>query len=368
VSKTESSQPDAITLNELIALNDEITSLVRTGVPLEPAMAELGQDLPGRLGQIVSMVAQRSSRGESLDKIVSQQSTQWPPLYRAVVEAGLKAGRLPAALEALAGSIRRIAETRRGVAAAALYPLFVLILAWAFFAVIAGVLAPNLLNGFTQLDVPGTHVFARLADWGRWAVYWGPALPLGILIAAVCWWYFSGRANVVEPSRSGWLMGRLPWTGRLLRWSRVATFAEVLALLVDNRVPLHEAIVLAAEASGGRKTVAMAKQIAVALAAGETLAIADTLAKGSSGAGRRGWEFPPLLTWLLATGGRHDALLPALKHAAETYRRRARYQAELARVFLPVIMTVAIGGTAVLMYTLALFVPYASMLHALGGP
>ena len=36
-----------------------------------------------------------------------------PRIYRAVVEAGTAAGRLPAALESLAGSLRRLAETRR---------------------------------------------------------------------------------------------------------------------------------------------------------------------------------------------------------------------------------------------------------------
>jgi len=357
VSNPESPQPSGITLDELIALNAEITSLVRAGVPLEPALAELGRDLPGRLGQIAQAVAQRSSLGESLPKIVSEQSAGWPPVYRAIVEAGMKAGRLPAALEALAGSIRRIAETRRSVAMATLYPLMLMILAWSFFAAFASVIAPNLLNGLRELDVPGGKYFEMIAHAGRSADYWGPAGPIIILGLAAFWWVSSGRAGIVESARSGLLLGCMPWTSRLLRCSRVATFAEVLALLVENRVPLHEAIPLAAQASGGRKTVAEAQRIADALQRGETI----------GGKGDR-WSFPPLLCWLMATGERHDALVPALQHAAETYRKRAERQADLLRLFLPVVMTVGIGGTAVLAYTLALFLPYASMLHELGRP
>ncbi len=141
--------------------------------------------------------------------------------------------------------------------------------------------------------------------------------------------------------------------------SHTATFAEVLALLVENRVPLNEAVVLAAEASGDRRSLTAARRMADAIVRGEPLT-------GSSAAAADG--FPPLLTWLLMAGRQHDALLPAIRHAAETYRRRATHQAELARVFLPVVLTIVIGGGTTLAYTLAMFIPYTSMLNSLGGP
>ena len=47
----------AITLEELTALNDEIAALVRVGVPLEDGLSRLGEDLPGRLGQLASRLA-----------------------------------------------------------------------------------------------------------------------------------------------------------------------------------------------------------------------------------------------------------------------------------------------------------------------
>ena len=362
MSQTDANLPTAITLDQLIALNDEIAGLVRAGVPLEPALGELSRDLPGRLGQIAAAVAQRSSRGQSLLEVVSQLSGQFPPVYRAVIEAGLKTGRLPAALEALAGSIRRTAQTRRSVAMAALYPLLVLTVAWGLFAFFAHWIAPQMLRSFAQLDVPGRGLFALLARWGGWAGIWGPVVPLLIFILAGVWWYCSGRASVAEPRRAARLLGWLPWMGKTLQWSHAATFAEVLALLVESRVPLDEALVLAGEASGNRQTLAAARQMAAAVARGESGERLPEIA-----------GFPPLLTWLMAAGPRHSplgtpALLPALKHAAETYRRRAAHQADLARVFLPVVLTITIGGTATLLYTLTLFVPYTSLLRALGAP
>lgn len=359
MAQGESSSLGSISLAELVALNDEIAALARAGVPLEPALAELGADMPGRLGQIATLVAQRTGRGESLLQVISSQSIQLPPVYRAVVEAGLRSGRLSSALEALAGALRRVADTRRAVAVAAIYPLLVVMLAWGMAAFFVSKIAPKPLMGFAGLHSPAKGVIELLARCGHWAVYWGPVVPLLILIAAGIWWYYSSRAAMVESVWAGRLLGWLPWMGKTLRWSRTATFAEVLTLLVESRVPLDEAIVLAAETSGERRTIAAARQLAEALQRGEPLHRAGL---GTS-------PFPPVLLWLLAAGQRQgDLLLPALRSAAETYRQQARYQADLARVFLPALATIAIGGTATLLFALMLFVPYTSILRALAGP
>ena len=106
----------------------------------------------------------------------------------------------------------------------------------------------------------------------------------------------------------------------------------------------------AAETSGDPRLVPAARELAAALRRGERLD------RGLPGRG----EFPPLLLWLMTTSEHHAALLPALKHAAETYHRRARHQADLTRVFLPILLTLALGGSVALLYVLA-------ALFALGG-
>ena len=61
------SQPAArtVTLDELIALNDEIAALVRVGVPLELGLRQLGGDLPARMGRLAKDLAQRmEARGK----------------------------------------------------------------------------------------------------------------------------------------------------------------------------------------------------------------------------------------------------------------------------------------------------------------
>jgi general secretion pathway protein F len=345
----------AISLDELVALNSEIAALTRAGVPLERGLAELGEDMPGRLGRFARSIAERTGRGESLADVVTEFARDLPPVYLAVIRVGLRTGRLPAALEALAGSVRRLVETRRCVVSALLYPLIVTIVACVMAAVFASVLAPRLYEGFRLLDVPGAGVFAFVAALGPTAPYWGVGVPAVLIVLAVVWWYQATRAAVAQPRVAGPLLGWLPWLGKTLRWARMATFAELLALLLENRVPLQEAVVLAAEASGDRDL------------AQATMHIAGRLQGGGAVAAERGM-LPPLLAWVLSSGGRSAALVPALKHVAASYRSRARHQADMAQTFLPVLAVVLIGGGIVLTYTVMLFLPYSMMLQNLGRP
>ena len=125
----------AITLDQLLALNEEIAALVRAGVPLEKNLGELGREMPGKLGDIAADDLRTGAAGRiAASRSSPNNRPEFPPVYRAVIEAGHRAGRLPAALESLAGTVRRLAETRRAVMVSAFYPLFVLILICSFFA------------------------------------------------------------------------------------------------------------------------------------------------------------------------------------------------------------------------------------------
>ena len=359
------------TLDDLIALNDEIGALVRAGVPLEQGLADLGADMPGRLGKVAVALAERTARGESLDQALMDRAAALPAAYRAVVEAGMRAGRLPAALEAVAASARRIAETQRAAVVAVSYPLMVFGVVWCGLAIFTRSLAPHLASAFHSFDAPGQRVFAVMAFVGRWAWYWGPAVPALVAAIVLAWWYACTRAGTMHTRLADWLLGWLPWMGRMLRCSRLAAFLEILALLVENKTPLDEAVALAAEVSGDRKTLLAAKRLSEAIRRGQTKPGGDCpnfrpsengtvpfIAAGVS-------QFPPLMNWLMLAANRDGALLPALQHSAATYHRRARNEAELVRMFLPAFLTVAIAGSVTVAYALMLFLPYTMMLNAL---
>ncbi len=349
---TPASKP-VITLDQLVALNDEIAALVRAGEPLDRGLRSLGEDLPGRLGRFAAQLSERIARGESLTDALAEPTARLPRLYRAVIEAGIAAGRLPAALESLAGSLRRLAETRRSVVLSLTYPLLLFLLAWGLFALSASMLSPDLYRSFHDLHLSGGEWFRPVAHLGHSARIWGPLGPVVLLALAWLAWLASKGAAVAQGVRTTWVFGWIPGLGRMLQLSRTAVFVEVLKLLIENRVPLDQAATLAAEAAGDARLSEAAADFAAAIRRGEPGLTTDLPG------------LPPLLSWLIAGGQRNDTLLPALRHAADDYQRRAQYQAELSRAMLPVFVTCAISATIVIAYTFVFLAPYFMMLRSL---
>jgi type II secretory pathway component PulF len=344
----------AISLDQLVALNDEIVALVRAGVPLEQGLAHLGGDLPGRLGTLATSLAVRMERGQSPSDALAEEGANIPTAYRAVIEAGVRAGRLPAALESVARSSRQLAELRRVLVSGLVYPLLVFLLAWGLFVFFAVAIAPVFLDAFRDFDAPGQEPLAILAGWGESAAFWGPAVALAVLLLVGTWWLLSRRASVVEPSFARLMLGWLPWTGGIVRSARTATVAEVLAMLVEHDVPLERSILLAAGTIGDRRTLRAASQIAEAIERGEPIPQS-----------RGGGAFSPFLSWLLAAASGRGVLLAALRHASSVYRREAERQADVAQFLVPILLTLVIGGTVTVLYALLLFLPWTSLLYDL---
>ncbi len=236
--------------------------------------------------------------------------------------------------------------------AAVTYPVLVFLVAWGGIVFFSRAVAPGLAVAFASFHVPGQRFITTVVSWGRSAIYWGPAVPIVVVLLWAVWWFaFNAREIASQPIR---LVVRLAAVGR----PDVALVAdghilEILALLVENQMPLEEAVILAAQASGDPQTLRSAQRLAAALQQGRI-----EPARGEP-------AFPPLIAWLMFAARRDGALLPALRHAAAAYHRRARYYSDMARTLLPVLLTLVIGGTITAVYALTLFVPYTTMLRAL---
>ena len=197
---------------------------------------------------------------------------------------------------------------------------------------------------------------------------WAFWVPVALALCLLLWWYRSGRA-IRSTTGSQWGRGgrflfgrprphRWPTVTQAMRDGRMATFAELLRLMNDHQVPMPEAVVLAADASGDRVLSQGARRIAERLESGAVLRTRSELPV----------EFPPLLGWSIVSGAGQVGLSRALAASAEMYRQRAARAARWAAVYLPIILTVVIGGSAVLLHGLLVFWPFTRLLYQLGLP
>lgn len=333
-------------LADLIALNDELAALVRAGVPLEQTLADLGRDFPGRLGRATAELSGRIEQGSSLPDALKAMPGVFPPVYRAAVAAGLRAGRLPAVFEDLASSARRQAELRRTIAESACYPLFLVLLAYTLFLLLIVVGLPRFAGVFGK-NLP--WLVRMLIDWGKSAAVWGGLPPAALLVASILAWYRSSRWGSS-------FLDRLPVIGPMLQDFRWASFCENLALLVSHDVPLCEALSLAADGVLAGERAQRVHSFAAELRAGVRINPAHSAACAG---------VPRLLAWLLTVEQPQQSLVAALERLAANFRRRSLRRSDWLRYYLPIILTIVIGGSAALLFGLSLFMPLAELLERL---
>lgn len=342
-------KPSSISLDRLVALNDEITALVRAGVPLDQGLVQVGREMPGGQGRLAEEFGTRLGRGEDLVDILADHSKDLPPIWRAVVAAGVRGGRLSAALEGLSTTARRVAELRRSVGLSLVYPIVIVSLAYAVFVFYVTQLVPIWADLYDDFALSSSGLVDAMRVLGETASVWGFLVPIAAVVLLLTWWLRSGRASRLGAA-SGW-----PSVRQALRDGRRATFAELLALLIEQRVAMGEALVLAADASGDREMKSSARSLAERLERGEIVSRREQLPDG----------FPPLLGWLLATGASHSGLTETLKLAAEDYRRRVDRAAKWNAIYLPMAMTAVIGGGATLAQAFVVFFPMVQLWYAL---
>ena len=159
--------------------------------------------MPG--GKLAIEIGRRLQAGEGLTQILHSSSAVLPPAYRAVIEAGMRSGRLPAALEGLAASTRRVAQLRTLARTAIMYPLVVALLAYGLFVLSITRFQPLVSTAYAQFRVPQNslnHLLLRLS--GSVSI-WGPILPLVLVLLLALWWRRSARERWRKPCRAACL-------------------------------------------------------------------------------------------------------------------------------------------------------------------
>jgi general secretion pathway protein F len=347
----------ALSLDEFIALNEEVVALIRAGVPLNQGLVELGQDLPGRLGHVARDIGQRIQAGETLEHILMAEGSAYPPLWRAVVAAGLRTGKLVTALEGISNTARRISETQHGIRAAMIYPWVVTALAFGSFVLLVTQFAPRIAFAYHDLTSTSDSILESLVWLGSSAKWWGTLIPLAVIVylAASSW----GLRRSIRPIGTRFSFAAWQWwpgMRRAIRNNCMATFAETLALLLDQNVPLEEALLLAGDASGDRKLADVVRVIGNRLHRGEVITPREA----------RDIGFPPLLGWLITSDSQHPSLPLALSQIADRCRQRAARDTSQTITYLPIAVTAVMGGLITLVQGIALFWPISRMLYDLG--
>jgi general secretion pathway protein F len=338
------------TLDDFMALNDQLAALLQAGVPIDAGLGSGGQDALAQLREINASVARRVSQGVSLDTALEQDDAA-PPAYRGLIQVGLRSGNLGAVL----GGHSQLAQSARGAREAfwrgMLYPLIVCTLAYAGLVCLCLFFVPMLENLYRSLQIQSSWVLDILQALRGSLPVWA-ALPPAILLVVLVWRLLSKSVFGAEAAAAPtWL----PAMSQVVFWQRCANFADSLATLAESGVPLEEGLPVAARAAGDLSLQAGAAE----LLGGTRLGQVQTA--GSAG------RFPPFLRWALLQPASSTDTPTSLRMAARWYREAARRRSDRIRIVTPLVACAVLGGGATLLYGLALFAPVVDLLWRLAS-
>src|SRR5581483_5955642 len=143
--------------------------------------------------------------------------------------------------------------------------------------------------------------------------------------------------------------GAVGTLARLQRASRLSSLADLLSLLVNNNVPLPEAVEMASAAVGSARLARVGKELADRLRRGEAVE-------------RPPAGFPPLLAWTITGSQSQARLVRTLNRAAEVYREEVNRRSQWLMVYVPLFATIGICGGLVMLYAAITLGPWIALM------
>lgn len=335
---------------QLIALNDEIAMLVRAGVPLELGLRERGDSVPAALRNVNRELSRHMQSGLPLAESLTATLPGLPRVYSAVVDAGLKSGNLPRALESLSRLARQGIDLRQRIEFAFLYPLTVFALGYVLFLVVVVETARRWRLVMADFHADYDPVVKFLGGLSEHVAEWA-AIPPVLVAIPVIWWMISARSSFLPDRRPSPLLELIPGLSSVVTYWQWASFCDLLATLLEHSIPLPEALLLAADASGNTGIQQQMRAVAEDLKTGRS--VADSV--------RGRLPIPAYLRWSLATAQAPAAFQTALRHGIEIYRGRANFRAEAIKMWLPPILIVLLGGGTVFVYAMMMALPLRAL-------
>nr|WP_314470069.1 type II secretion system inner membrane protein GspF [uncultured Sphingomonas sp.] len=338
---------------QLTLFTRQLATLSRVS-PLEESLRTITRQVEqDKVRAVVENVHAGVVEGRRLADAMAREPRSFPPLYRAMIAAGESSGTLPAILERLSTLLERQAEIRGKLLTALAYPVILALVATGVVAALMIFVVPQVVE---QFDTVGqqlpllTRIVIGISDLlVRW--WWLMLLVLG---AAVAGFVVALRQPPIRLAFDSWLL-RIPLLGRLLRDLHAARMARTLATMVASRLPLLEGLTLTAGTIHNRRLKLASDEITDAIRGGGSL----------SAAMRRAGVFPPLLTYLAASGEAAGQLDEMLERAADYLEREFdRFTATAMSLLEPAIIVVMGGVVATIV--LAILLPILQ-LNTLAG-
>lgn len=318
---------------DVTAFAEELTPLLKAGIPLEKALQILleSTEAPSQK-RVLEELRQGLHEGRRFSSMLEAREKDFPRIFARVICAGEEAGALPEVMAEMLRYFKLRRETRRFIVSSLVYPAFVLVVCGVVLGVLLGIVVPRFASVIVRTGVePGTGTKVLMAA-SRFVHDWWILIPF-VLAAG----YFLLRQLARTASFRNALAGllvKLPGLRRLVTLAEMARLSRTMAVLLKNAVPMLDSVRIATGVVHNDRVRESIAGVVSDLRKGERLSVA---------LGRSEYV-PMILTRMLAVGEETGQPEDMLSSVAERFDDEFRVLVKRLLAWFEPAVIVVLGG------------------------
>jgi type IV pilus assembly protein PilC len=327
----------------LAVFTRQFSVMIDAGLPLVQCLDILGtQEEDKNFSRVILETRSEVEAGSALADAMKKHPKVFDGLYTNMIAAGEAGGILDTILKRLAVYIEKNVRLKQQVKSAMIYPIAVLVIAFAVVTVILWKVIPTFATMFlglgAELPLP-TRVVIALSNF---MVRFVPFILVGIVAGVFAlrqYYATNGGRHVIDR-----IVLRLPILGMIMRKIAVARFCRTLSTLISSGVPILDGLEITAKTSGNAIVEDGIMSTRKSIERGETV----------SGPLKETGVFPAMVTQMIGVGEATGALDTMLAKIADFYEEEVDAAvAGLLTLMEPVMigfLGVIVGGIVISMY------------------
>jgi general secretion pathway protein F/type IV pilus assembly protein PilC len=331
---------------QMATFYSQLADLLHVGVPLLRCLEVLERQSPNpRFTQILREVRAKVADGTSLADSMAPFPNAFTELAVSMIRAGQEGGFLEEVLKRIAMFTEHQEDLKAKVVGAMAYPIFLAVMGTAIMFVLVRFFVPQFKPIFEKLEQKGElpYLTQGLVSFSNTLMFWWPILILGI--AGVLFLYFRWKATPSGRLAMDTFKLKVPGAGKIYLSLALARFTRIQGTLLQNGIPLLQALRIAKDSTGNRVLSLAIEQAAENVTEGNSLA-----------SPLRACTFIPRdVIEMVAVGEESNNLEKVLLDIADALEKRTARQLELfVRLLEPLMLMVMAGLTLLIVAGLLL--------------
>ncbi len=326
----------------------QIATLISAGIPIAQSISAIarGAENPKML-DLLNKIRRDVEGGLYFSAAIRKFPGYFDRLYVSLVAVGEESGTLDQLMLKVASYLERIEEIKGKIRAAMFYPVMVLFVAAAIITIMLLFVIPEFEKLFKGFGADLPTLTQTMMDASRWFQEWWYVFFVGITVLFMVTRYIYKRSSKLQHLMDRIIL-RLPVFGIILRKATIARFCRTLATMFGAGVPLFDALVAVAGASGNRVYYDATLQVRRDVSTGRPLEASMRQTK----------LFPSMVLQMVATGEETGELESMLNKTADFYENEVNEAVDAMSSLIEPIMIVILGsivGTIVVAMYLPIF-------------